>query len=90
MTLEEWKTQLAKEGFGELWVHTDEPGFVYKEHTHPVDTVYVVIQGFMAAWAGGDQITEFHTGDRWDVVKHIPHGSTIGPSGCTYITGVKV
>lgn len=90
MTLDEWKAQLSKEGYGELWVQTDEPGFVYKEHTHPVDTVHVILQGSMTAWAGGDQTTEFHMGERWDVAKYIPHGSTIGPSGCTYITGAKI
>ena len=90
LTLEAWKEHLAKEGYGELWVHTDESGFVYKEHTHPVDTVHVVLQGSMVTWTGSDQTTEMRTGDRWDVPKYIPHGSTIGQSGCTYVTGAKI
>lgn len=90
MPPEKWKTQLTKEGYGELWVHTDEPGFVYEAHAHPVDTVHVILQGSMSVWIGGDPVVEFHTGDRLDIPKHVPHSATIGQNGCVYIIGVKI
>ncbi|MDO8505706.1 MAG: hypothetical protein Q7S48_03970 [bacterium] len=89
-TADQWKEELITEGYGELWVKVDEPGFVYKEHSHPVDTVHVILQGGMEVWAGSDQVFELRTGERWSIAKHLPHGSTIGPSGCTYLTGAKI
>lgn len=90
MTAEEWKAQLAKEGYGELWEKTDPPGLVFKEHTHPVDTTHVFLQGSATAWTPGSQGLVLKAGDRWDVPKHTPHWSTTGPAGCTYIIGVRI
>lgn len=84
-----WKQKLAQEKFGEVWVRTEPAGFTYEPHTHPVDTVYIVISGSMVTHTEG-VAREVRPGDRWDVPKHAVHDSTIGPEGCTYLTGIKI
>lgn len=87
--INELKNQLLQEKYGEIWVRTDPPDFVYEEHEHPVDTIYVVMEGSMVTKTNG-QTKELKSGDRWLVKKHILHGSIIGPTGCTYLTGVRI
>lgn len=84
-----WNVQLEQEGFREKWVHTDAPGYEYSEHTHPVDTTYVVLEGNMIVRIGG-QDREVCTGDRFDVTKNTIHSAKVGPKGCTFLIGVKV
>ena len=89
MTTEEWKKQLAQEKYTEIWVKNDSSGFVYELHSHPVDTVHIVCAGSMVVNTNG-AVRQLQAGDRWEVSKHTPHGSTIGPEGCTYLTGIRM
>lgn len=89
MTVKEWEQQLECEQFTKIWVAEDHAGFVYAEHSHPVDTVHVVLKGSLMSRTDG-QVVEMKAGDRWDVPKNTLHGSTIGPQGCTYLTGIRV
>lgn len=87
--IEKWNIQLEQEGFREKWVHTDAPGYEYSEHTHPVDTTYVVLQGNMIVVVGGVE-REVGSGDRFDVSKNTTHSAKVGLKGCTFLIGVKV
>ena len=89
MTVDELKTQLEDEHFSEVWLRTEPPDYGYDEHTHPVDTVYIVITGQLITNTGGKEAT-IGPGERWDVPKNVPHSSRIGAEGCTYITGVRM
>lgn len=88
-TIEEWKTQLEKEQFGQLWVHEDPAGHLYEEHSHPVDTAYVVLKGSMVVW-----LTEIEhkvgEGERLDIAKHVSHRAKIGPEGCKFLIGCRI
>jgi len=89
MTLEEWKQKLTEGHFGELWVHTDPPGREYSEHTHPVDSVYVVLKGAMTVLLQGkEQVVG--EGQRLDIAKEVLHTATIGSQGCTFLMGVRI
>lgn len=88
-TVEEWKHQLVQENFGELWVHTDPPGHFYEEHSHPVDTAHVVLDGSMTvSFDGKENIVK--AGQRLDVLKNVPHTARIGEQGCTFLIGVRL
>lgn len=87
--MDELKSKLTQENFTEVWLRTEPAGYAYDDHTHPVDTVYIVITGELVTNTGGKEAT-IGPGQRWDVPKNMPHSSHIGPEGCTYLTGVKM
>ena len=91
-SLEEWKTQLGKEQFGQLWMHEDPPGHVYEEHSHPIDTVYVVFKGAMVVWLTQAEAQEHPVGEgeRLDIAKHVSHRAKIGPAGCKFLIGCRI
>ena len=84
-----WEAHLEEEGFHEKWMHTDAPEYEYSEHTHPVDTTYVVLQGSMVVHIGEVE-REVGPGNRFDVPKHTLHRAKVGPKGATFLIGVKV
>ena len=89
MTPEAWKEILRKEHFNEVWTHTDPAGHFYEGHSHPVDTVHVVLQGSIIVWAEGKEHL-IQAGERLDLAKHMSHSAKIGPQGCTFLTGVRI
>ena len=93
-SLEEWKTQLEKEQFGQLWVHEDPPGHVYEEHSHPIDTVYVALKGTMVVWLTPSEAEvqehQVGEGERLDIAKHVSHRAKIGPEGCKFLIGCRI
>ena len=89
LTLEQWKIDLEKERFGQLWVHEDPPGHLYEEHSHPIDTVYVALKGSMIVWLGEQEHT-VGEGERLDIAKHISHRAKIGPHGCKFLIGCRI
>ncbi|MBI2551838.1 hypothetical protein HYW17_00865 [Candidatus Uhrbacteria bacterium] len=87
--IEKWQKVFVKDGYEQNWVHTDQPGYCYAEHEHPIDTAYAVFIGSMVVEMNG-RSQVFNEGERFDVPKHVFHSAKIGPKGCTFLIGVRV
>jgi quercetin dioxygenase-like cupin family protein len=85
----EARTTFEKEGFTQLYVHADGPGFEYPEHDHPVYTAHIILKGSMTVTEGG-KTHHLKVRDRLDFPKGVAHGVVMGSEGCTYITGIRV
>lgn len=71
----------AAEGLrAETW--SNQPGFVYSEHTHPYHKVLFCIAGSITFHTPtGD--TELSEGQRLDLPPGTPHSASVGPRGVT-------
>jgi mannose-6-phosphate isomerase-like protein (cupin superfamily) len=86
----DFEAQLKREGFIRTWVWQDGPGAHYPDHTHPVETAHVVLEGEMTLTCGG-LTTTCRAGERApDVPAGAVHSAKMGPRGCRYLIGEKV
>ncbi len=89
MNTEELTAQLKREGFRRTYTWQDAPGAFYPEHTHPVDTAHIVLEGEMTLTCDGLTAT-FAAGERApDVPAGALHSARMGPRGCRYLIGEK-
>ncbi len=88
MDRQAWEKQLHEEGFTHLFVWRDGPDATYPDHTHPVLTAHVVLEGEMRLTMNG-QTETYKSGDRCDVPAHTRHSARMGPEGCQYLIGEK-
>ncbi|MGH9818076.1 MAG: hypothetical protein ACRD6I_18590 [Candidatus Acidiferrales bacterium] len=89
MSLEALERQLHAEGFRHTHTWQDGPGAHYPDHTHPVDTAHVILEGEMTLTCGGVSQT-YRVGERApDVPACAVHSARMGPSGCRYWIGEK-
>lgn len=84
----ELKQRLIDEGFTHVFVHSDQPGFVYGEHTHPTDHAQIVLEGEITVAMAGRSRT-YGPGERCDVPAGRGHSARIGAEGCTYLIGER-
>ncbi len=84
-----WETQLKKEGFSQVALHEDPPSFSYSDHSHPIDTAYVVLHGEMQVWLDGKEHV-IKEGGRLDIKKHVVHSAKIGQEGCKFLIAIRV
>jgi quercetin dioxygenase-like cupin family protein len=89
MDVKALEQQLHKEGFRRTYVWKDGPGAFYPDHTHPVETAHVVLDGEMTLTCNG--ISQAYTaGQRApDVPAGAVHSAKMGPRGCRYLIGEK-
>jgi quercetin dioxygenase-like cupin family protein len=80
--------QLRREGFAHTYVWQDPPGAHYAEHTHPVETAHVILDGEMTLTIHGESRT-FRAGERCDVPAGAVHAAKMGPKGCRYLIGER-
>jgi quercetin dioxygenase-like cupin family protein len=81
--------QLHDEGFRHVYVWRDGPHAAYPDHTHPVDTAHVILEGEMTLTCGGTTRT-YSAGERPpDVPAGAVHSARMGPHGCRYLIGEK-
>jgi mannose-6-phosphate isomerase-like protein (cupin superfamily) len=81
--------QLRQEGFGHVYIWQDGPHTFYADHTHPVDTAHIILDGEMTLTCGGSTKT-YTPGQRPpDVPAGAIHSVRVGPSGCRYLIGEK-
>lgn len=81
--------QLRQEGFRHIYVWQDGAHALYPEHTHPVDTAHIILDGEMTLTCGG-ATTTYMPGERPpDVPAGAVHSARMGPSGCRYLIGEK-
>ncbi len=88
MNEKDWEKKLREEGFRHVNVWSDGPNANYPEHTHPVTTAHIVLDGEMTLTTEGKAQT-FGPGERFDVPAHTVHSARIGPRGCQYMIGEK-
>ena len=84
-----WEIELKKEGFSQVALHEDPPDFSYSDHSHPIDTAYVVLHGEMQVWVDGKEHV-IRPDDRLDIKKHLVHSAKIGPEGCKFLIAIRV
>jgi len=84
-----FEQQLRQEGFRHVFTWQDGPGAFYPDHTHPVDTAHVILDGEMTLTCGGTSNT-CTAGERPpDVPAGAVHSARMGPQGCRYVVGEK-
>jgi len=82
------ESQLRAEGFAHTYVWQDGPHAHYSDHTHPVVTAHVVLEGEIAVTMNGETHT-YGVGERFDVPAGAVHSAKMGPRGCRYVIGEK-
>ena len=80
--------QLHEEGFLYTYVWQDGPNAFYPDHTHPVETAHIILDGEMTLTQGGETHT-YGVGERCDVPPGAVHAAKMGPQGCRYLIGEK-
>jgi hypothetical protein len=81
--------QLRQDGFAHLFVWRDGPDAFYPEHTHPVETAHIILEGEMTLACGG-VTRSYAAGERPpDVPAGAVHSARMGPQGCLYLVGEK-
>jgi quercetin dioxygenase-like cupin family protein len=84
-----FERKLRQEGFRHVYVWQDAAHAFYADHTHPVDTAHIVLEGEMTLTCGGWTKT-YKAGERPpDVPADAVHSARMGPSGCRYLIGEK-
>jgi quercetin dioxygenase-like cupin family protein len=81
--------QLRQEGFRRIYEWQDAPHAFYPDHTHPMDTAHVILDGEMTLTCGG-ATSSYLAGERPpDVPAGAVHSARMGPDGCRYLIGEK-
>jgi mannose-6-phosphate isomerase-like protein (cupin superfamily) len=79
---------LRAEGFLHTYVWKDGPYAFYSDHTHPVETAHIILEGEMTLTQGNKTRT-YHAGERCDVSAGTVHAAKMGLRGCKYLVGEK-
>lgn len=89
MDLKQLEAQLKSEGYRRTYTWQDGPGAFYPDHTHPVETAHIVLEGEMILTCNG-VTTTYRAGERApDVPAGAVHSARMGPRGCRYLIGEK-
>jgi quercetin dioxygenase-like cupin family protein len=88
MNIPELERRLHSEGFRHTCVWEDGPDRRYSDHTHPVETAHIILEGEMTLTMDG-RSTTYRAGERSDVPSGTVHAARMGPAGCRYLIGEK-
>lgn len=80
--------RLHEEGFLHTYVWQDDPNTFYPDHTHPVETAHLILDGEMTLTHNGGTRT-YGVGQRCDVPAGSVHSAKMGARGCRYLIGEK-
>jgi len=84
-----YEQQLRLEGFRRVFTWRDGPDTFYPDHTHPVETAHVILEGEMTLTCRGATRT-YTAGERPpDVPAGAVHSARMGSEGCYYLVGEK-
>jgi mannose-6-phosphate isomerase-like protein (cupin superfamily) len=86
--LETLERKLHREGFMHTYIWQDGPNAFYSDHTHPVETAHIILDGEMTLTQSGASQT-LHACERCDVPAGAVHSAQMGPRGCRYLIGEK-
>ncbi len=79
---------LQQEGFSRTYVWRDAPNAHHPDHTHPVETAHIILDGEISLVIDG-QARLYKVGDRCDVPAGTVHSAQVGPHGCEYLIGER-
>ena len=88
MKISELEKKLHSEGFPNTYVWEDGADRRYSDHSHPVETAHIILQGEMTLTMDGQSAT-YRAGERCDVPAGTVHAARMGPAGCRYLIGEK-
>lgn len=88
MDVHELEMRLRSEGFRHTYIWQDGPNAYYPDHSHPVETAHIILDGEMTLTQNGRQYI-YRAGDRIDVPARTVHSARMGPRGCRYLIGEK-
>lgn len=80
--------KLQSEGFRHTYIWQDGPNAYYPDHSHPVETAHIILDGEMTVTYNG-QTRTCRAGERIDVPARTVHSARMGPKGCRYLIGEK-
>ncbi len=83
-----FENALRAEGFLHTYVWQDGPYAFYSEHTHPVETAHIILDGEMTLTKSNETRT-YYAGERCDVPAGVMHAAKMGLRGCKYLVGEK-
>lgn len=87
MQEKDWVDLLKDEGFSDVYIWEDKPGFEYPEHTHEKHTVHIIISGEMELLDSKGSRRLLKTGERFDIPAGTSHSAKMGAAGCRYVVG---
>jgi len=88
MDVRDLEKQLQSEGFRHTYIWQDSPNAYYPDHTHPVETAHIILDGEMTL-TQNSRTNTYGAGDRVDVPARTVHSARMGPRGCRYLIGEK-
>lgn len=88
MTEADAKNRLQQAGYTNVYTWFDSPDENYGNHTHPNERSFIIIEGSMTIGMD-DEVQEYSADDQFTIPAHHEHSSTVGPEGCTYVTGER-
>lgn len=77
----------ADEGL-EARTWSNEPGYVYPEHSHDYHKVLFCVSGSIVFHTPDGDVS-LQAGDRLDLPPRTPHGATVGEEGVTCMEGAR-
>jgi quercetin dioxygenase-like cupin family protein len=80
---EAFAAEARARGHAEALVREWEPGHVTPVHSHPFDTMAVVVRGAFVLVVGGEE-RHLVAGDRFELARGIDHAERYGPEGATF------
>jgi mannose-6-phosphate isomerase-like protein (cupin superfamily) len=80
--------QLRRECFSHTYVWEDGANAFYPEHTHPMETAHIILDGEMTLSMNGKAQT-LRAGARCDVPAGTIHSAKMGACGCRYLIGER-
>lgn len=88
MTEQEFRDQLAAEGFTTVVTVEREPDGSLDTHSHPFEARALILDGDITIVAEG--VTQrCGPGDVFGLAANVPHTETYGPRGVRYLAGRK-
>ena len=83
---EEILNSLKHEGYNEVYVWVDKPGFVYEKHSHEYETKLVILSGNIEVEIDGKKVN-LTSGNDFVIPAWKEHSALVGPDGCKYAVG---
>jgi quercetin dioxygenase-like cupin family protein len=86
MKVEDFEAALRKDGFTELLMRQQPPGYFMGDHQHGFDARALIIQGDITLTVAG-LASAYPTGTVFELACGTPHKERAGPEGVTYLVG---
>jgi len=88
MTADQFITDLAAAGYGEIVTVEREAGGRMALHAHPFEARALILAGEITLRIDGQQ-TVYSAGQTFHLTANLPHEESYGPSGVRYLVGRK-